>query len=49
MKKEDYWQVRWAMLEEIKERFDEEGIEIPFDQLDVTLKGVDESANGGKK
>ncbi len=49
VKKEDYWQVRWAMLEEIKERFDEEGIEIPFDQLDVTLKGVDESANGGKK
>lgn len=38
VKKEDYWLVRWAMLEEIKERFDEEGIVIPFNQLDVKLK-----------
>lgn len=38
VKKEDYWKVRWAMLEEIKERFDEEGVVIPFNQLDVTLK-----------
>lgn len=38
VRKEDYWRVRWAMLEEIKERFDEEGIVIPFEQLDVTLK-----------
>lgn len=38
VEKEDYWKVRWAMLEEIKERFDEEGIVIPFNQLDVTLK-----------
>lgn len=33
VKKEDYWTVRWEMLEEIKERFDEEGIVIPFNQL----------------
>lgn len=38
VKKEDYWQVKWAVLEQIKERFDEEGIVIPFEQLDVTLK-----------
>lgn len=38
VKKEDYWQVKWAVLEKIKERFDEEGIVIPFEQLDVTLK-----------
>lgn len=38
VKKEDYWPVRWAMLEKIKERFDEEGVVIPFTQLDVTLK-----------
>lgn len=38
VEKDDYWKVRWAMLEEIKERFDEEGIVIPFNQLDVTLK-----------
>ncbi|MCM1244041.1 MAG: mechanosensitive ion channel [Roseburia sp.] len=38
VKKDDYWTVRWAMLERIKERFDEAGIVIPYNQLDVTLK-----------
>ena len=38
VKKEDYWTVRWRMLEQIKVAFDEEGIVIPFNQLDVTLK-----------
>ncbi|MDO4167653.1 MAG: mechanosensitive ion channel [Eubacteriales bacterium] len=38
VEKEDYWSVRWAMLEEIKQKFDENGIIIPFNQLDVTLK-----------
>lgn len=38
VKKDDYWTVRWAMLEEIKIKFDECGIVIPFNQLDVTLK-----------
>lgn len=33
----DYWTEKWAILEEIKERFDEAGIEIPFNQLDVHL------------
>lgn len=41
VEKEDYWKVRWAMLEEIKVRFDEEGVVIPFNQLDVTLKQQD--------
>lgn len=35
---EDYWTVRWGIIEQIKERFDEEGIEIPFNQLDVNVK-----------
>ena len=38
VKKENYWPVRWRMLEQIKLRFDQEGIEIPFNQLDVTVK-----------
>ncbi|MSS62342.1 mechanosensitive ion channel family protein [Velocimicrobium porci] len=37
-KKEDYWQLKWALLEEIKERFDENHISIPFNQLDVTIR-----------
>jgi len=34
----DYWQVKWEMLETIKQLFDEEGIEIPFQQLDVRIR-----------
>lgn len=32
---EDYWSARWEMTERMKLKFDEEGIEIPFQQLDV--------------
>lgn len=35
---ENYWTLRWAMLEEIKLTFDEEGIEIPYNQMQVHLK-----------
>lgn len=34
-KKENYWTAKWAVMEEIKLTFDAEGIEIPFNQLDV--------------
>jgi small conductance mechanosensitive channel len=33
----DYWAVMWDTTESIKRRFDEEGIEIPFPQMDVHL------------
>lgn len=33
-----FWKVKWNTLEEIKRRFDKEGIEICFNQLDVHLK-----------
>ena len=36
-KTEDYWPVRWDMLEDIKYAFDENGIGIPFPQMDVHL------------
>lgn len=36
--KENYWSVKWGLLETIKEEFDREGISIPFDQLDVCIK-----------
>lgn len=35
---EYYWPTRWAVLEEIKHRFDKAGIEICFNQLDVHIK-----------
>ncbi len=38
VKTEDYWTVKFGMLEAVKERFDREGIEIPFEQMDVHIK-----------
>ncbi len=37
-KNEDYWTVRAYMLENVKKAFDEKGITIPFNQLDVNIK-----------
>ena len=37
VKNEDYLTVRYNMLEDVKRVFDENGIEIPFSQLDVHL------------
>ncbi len=34
----DYWTVKFDMLEAVKERFGLEGIEIPFNQMDVHIK-----------
>ncbi|MDE7239221.1 MAG: mechanosensitive ion channel family protein, partial [Lachnospiraceae bacterium] len=34
----NYWNVRWALTERLKLAFDENGIEIPFPQLDVHTK-----------
>lgn len=35
VKAEDYWDVRWKLLEDIKLTMDAEGIEIPYQQLTV--------------
>ena len=32
---DSYWPARWRLNERIKEEFDANGIEIPFNQLDV--------------
>ncbi len=34
----EYWNVRWDLTENVKYRFDEAGIEIPFNQMDVHMK-----------
>ena len=38
VKSGDYWTVKFDILEAVKATFDKEGIEIPFNQLDVRLK-----------
>ena len=36
-KREDYWAIYFAVMETVKDRFDEEGISIPYPQMDVHL------------
>jgi small conductance mechanosensitive channel len=37
VKPDDYWDVQWDMPERVKQRFDAEGISIPYPQRDVHL------------
>ncbi len=37
VKSEDYWEAYWALTRAVKERFDKEGISIPFPQRDVHM------------
>jgi small conductance mechanosensitive channel len=37
VKTEDYWDVYWDITRQVKERFDAEGITIPFPQRDVHM------------
>lgn len=37
---DSYWSAKWAITEQVKLRFDEAGIEIPFNQLDVHVKST---------
>ena len=37
-KNSDYWTVKWDLMEQVKEAFDANNIEIPFNQLDVNMK-----------
>ena len=39
VKPEDYWNVKWDMTEAVKLAFDAKGIEIPFNQVDVHMRG----------
>lgn len=38
VKSEDYWTVKFDMIEAVKAKLDEEGIIIPFEQMDVRIK-----------
>jgi small conductance mechanosensitive channel len=37
VKTDDYWDVYWDLMREVKLRFDREGISIPYPQRDVHL------------
>jgi len=37
-KNSDYWTVKWDLMEKVKEAFDANKIEIPFNQLDVHMQ-----------
>jgi len=43
-KTDDYWDVYWDVTREVKRRFDEEGISIPFPQRDVHIYREDGGA-----
>ena len=38
VKTEEYWPAKWRMTENVKLAFDKEGVEIPFNQLEVKVK-----------
>lgn len=38
VKNEDYWTAKWRLTENVKNVFDENGISIPFPQMDVKIK-----------
>lgn len=40
VKNDDYWTLKYDLLEGIKEQFDQNGISIPFNQIDVHLSQI---------
>lgn len=40
----DYWDVKWEMQEQLKEAFDENGISIPYNHMDVVMLSKESSA-----
>lgn len=40
VKSEDYWAAQWDIIEQVKLRFDEAGIGIPYPQMDVHINQV---------
>lgn len=46
---QDYWTTKWRMTENVKRAFDENGISIPFPQLDVQFKNAPKESLGNCK
>lgn len=45
---EDVFQLRWDVLETIKKRFEQEGIEIPFPNRTITIRKESDNQNNSK-
>ena len=37
---DDYWKIKWELTEKFKNDLDDAGIEIPFNQLSVTINEI---------
>ena len=40
---EQYWLMRWDIIERIKLAFDENGIEIPYQKIDISMKATEQN------
>ncbi|MDD2574489.1 MAG: mechanosensitive ion channel family protein, partial [Firmicutes bacterium] len=40
VKAADYWTVHFDVIEKVKQRFDEEGLSIPYPQMDVHVNNL---------
>jgi small conductance mechanosensitive channel len=49
VKTKDYWAVHWDLTRQVKERFDAEGISIPFPQRDVHMHSESESVSSSER
>lgn len=38
VRSENYWDLNYRLLEQVKDRFDENGIEIPYNKLDINMQ-----------
>lgn len=44
VKTEDYWDLKWSFIEQVKELFEQNQIEIPYQQLDVHVVNAGQAA-----
>lgn len=48
LKSQDYWDVHWVLLSDVRKAFDEAGITIPFNQYDVNIVNISKESTSKK-